>query len=78
MGNYFECMSAILAHYVTSKLVLEIGNLVAQLRQQGYKFHISWIKGHANHTGNEYVGISAIFAHYVTSKLVLEIGNLIA
>ena len=47
-------ISAIFAHYVTSKLVLEIGNLIAELRQQGYQIHISWIRGHANHTGNEY------------------------
>ncbi len=48
-------ISAIFAHYVTTKLVLEIGNLIAELRQQGFQIEIAWIKGHANFTGNEYV-----------------------
>ncbi len=47
-------ISASFAHYVTSKIVLGIGNLLAKLRQQGYQTEISWIRGHANHTGNKY------------------------
>ena len=48
-------IGAIFARYVTSKLVMEIGHNLAELRQQGYEIEISWIKGHANYTGNEYV-----------------------
>ncbi len=29
--------------------------MIAELRQKGYQIHISWVRGHANHTGNEYV-----------------------
>ncbi len=42
------------AHYITSKLVLEIGNLITELGQNEYQIETEWIKGHANHTGNEY------------------------
>ncbi len=55
-------ISAIFAHYIIGKLVLEIGNLMAELREQGYqisKSKISLIRGHVNHTANEYVNCLA-------------------
>ncbi len=47
-------IAAIFAQYITSKLVLEIGNLIMELRQNDYQIEIEWIRGHSDNTGNEY------------------------